>query len=380
MTTPPRAPALSLILCSRNDAYMGDSRFRLETTLNYTAAAAAAVGAEHDVELLVADWGSVVPLAEAVRLGPAAARLTRFVTIPPDLARARQGSSPFPEVLALNAAARRARGEFIGRIDQDTLTGSRFIGTFVGWARGTTALPPAFTKPLAGTLLFSNRRSIPYRLAAQLPPLGPLTHFLRERGQALAIETARVFYTSDVGVWLAHRDLWHACGGYDERMIFMNEMDPDMVRRLMAHHPLVDLGPLVGWDFYHLDHYHPRGSRSSSTHREVNSTHVYEPMGLRPSGDAWGLAGEDLAVRQAPARAEDHGDTMTGLIRWAAALALAGLQIASDRVVYPLVPRWRRRARLAREGITGRPVTAWPGILRGLWRSRGKREPADALD
>ncbi|MGE0394121.1 MAG: hypothetical protein AB7N54_20915 [Alphaproteobacteria bacterium] len=374
-------PTLSLILCSRNDAYMGNSRFRLETTLNYTADAVRALGLEDDVELVVTDWGSDVPLAGAVRLGPAAAALTRFVTVPPAIARARQGESPFPEVLALNAAARRARGAFIGRIDQDTLTGARFLGTFVGWARGTHALPPAFSKPLADTLLFANRRSIPYRLAVRLPPLRPLTRFLAAHGGELVVETARVFYKSDVGVWLAHRDLWDACGGYDERMIFMNEMDPDMVERLMTRHPLVDLGPLVGWDFYHLDHYHPRGSRSSSTHREVNTTRVFPSLGFRPSGDGWGLADEDLPVRQAPATAGD-ADRGPRLDRvwWLAAHGVARVQMAIDRVVYPFAPRWRRRARLAVAGVRGRPVTAWPGILLALWRARGTASRADALD
>lgn len=364
-------PALSLVLCSRNDAYMGDSRFRLETTLNYTANAVASLGMDDDVELVVADWGSDVPLADAVRLGPAAARLTRFVCVPPGLARARQGRSPFPEVLALNAAARRARGAFIGRIDQDTLTGARFIETFVRWARGHSPLPAAFTRPLAETLLFANRRSIPYRLAVRLPPLGPLTRFLRDRGGDLAVETARVFYRSDVGVWLAHRDLWEACGGYDERMIFMNEMDPDMVERLRTRHPLVDLGPLIGWDFYHLDHYHPRGSRASATHREVNTTHVFPSLGFRPSGDGWGLAGEDLPIRQTAATI-GHGDRdrAADRVRWQATLAIVRAQMAIDRLAYPLVPRWRRRARLAREAIRGRPLAAWPGILRSLWETR----------
>src|SRR4051794_2589022 len=36
MRTP--SPVLSLILCSRNDAYMGNSRWRLETTLNFIGA------------------------------------------------------------------------------------------------------------------------------------------------------------------------------------------------------------------------------------------------------------------------------------------------------------------------------------------------------
>ena len=32
-----KTPALSLILCSRNDQYMGNSRWRLQTSLNHAA-------------------------------------------------------------------------------------------------------------------------------------------------------------------------------------------------------------------------------------------------------------------------------------------------------------------------------------------------------
>src|SRR5262249_49549919 len=118
---------LSLILCSRNDEYMGNSRWRLETTLNSLGERIHRLGRSADVEVLVADWGSDVPLADAMTLEPAAAAIVSFVTIPPGVARARQGDSPFPEVLALNAAARRARGDYIGRIDQDTLVGDWFL-------------------------------------------------------------------------------------------------------------------------------------------------------------------------------------------------------------------------------------------------------------
>ena len=125
---PDGSPILSLILCSRNDAYMGNSRWRLETALNYTASRVEAVGGSNAVEIIVADWGSDVPLSDVVTLGPAARRLVSFVHAPPELARSHQRDSPFPEVLALNAAARRSRGQYIGRVDQDTLVGDRFLG------------------------------------------------------------------------------------------------------------------------------------------------------------------------------------------------------------------------------------------------------------
>src|SRR5437867_5978425 len=87
-------PALSLILCSRNDEYMGNSRWRLETTLNYVATQVEALGRSKDVEVLVADWGSEVPLREVLRLTPAAAAIVSFMLIPAEIARPLQKDSP----------------------------------------------------------------------------------------------------------------------------------------------------------------------------------------------------------------------------------------------------------------------------------------------
>src|SRR4051812_23033734 len=169
-------PRLSLILCSRNDAYMGNSRWRLETALNYVGDRARALSREHDVEVLVADWGSDVPLRGVVRLTPAAAAIVSFVTVPPSLARELQADSPFAEVLALNAAARRARGDYIGRIDQDTLTGDRFLRWFFDTVDAGGA--PGVPGPPSQALLFANRRSIPYRLAVCCPPYFVIDRFI----------------------------------------------------------------------------------------------------------------------------------------------------------------------------------------------------------
>ena len=109
---------------------MGNSRWRLTTALNYVAQNVEEFGREGDVEILVADWGSEIPLREVLQLSPAAARIVSFIVIPPEIAHPLQKDSPFAEVLALNAAARRARGEYIGRVDQDTLVGKRFLEVF----------------------------------------------------------------------------------------------------------------------------------------------------------------------------------------------------------------------------------------------------------
>jgi hypothetical protein len=288
-----------------------------------------------------------------------------FVTVPPALARELQHDSPFPEVLALNAAARRARGTYIGRIDQDTLVGERFLRWFFEPREGRDT-----------TLLFANRRSIPYRFAALCPPMPIVDRFLRQFGSRLHIETGRVFYRIDVGIWLLHRDVWRACGGYDERMIYMNDMEIDMVHRLVSAYPLVDLGKLVDYDFYHLDHYHPRALRASSTYRKVNGGSPQEARGMQPSGDGWGLAAYSLEVRPVaedgpktvahrPTRATKLDAPIFALI-----VVYTSVRVIVDRIIYPFYPRWRRRAVIAWETVRGRSPVRWPALLRKIWIDR----------
>jgi hypothetical protein len=368
-----QAPVLSLVLCSRNDDYMGNARWRLETTLNYIGAEVARLAVPDAVEIVIADWGSAQPLRGALALDPVAARIVSFVTVPPDVAKRLQQDSPFPEVIAINVAARRARGEFIGRIDQDTLVGARFLKQFLAWSE--TGVP--FRAPLEGALLFANRRSIPYRFTAASPPFADVRRLVGWFGRRLRIETAPVFYRSDVGIWLMHRDLWDEAGGYDERMIYMNDMEIDMAARLMTRYPMIDLGKLVDYDFYHLDHYHPRGPRSSATHRRVNADRRRDDRGPRPSGAGWGLAAEPFEIAPvtwcSAVLARSRRRVISAPVFLARAVWL-GLRVKADRAVYHGLPafrqRWTRRAVAAWHVMTGQPVTAWPGRLKKLWVER----------
>ena len=101
--------ALSLVICSRNDNYSGNSLYRLQATLNYLALQVASLDRLDGVEVVVTDWGSETPLRQVLALTPDAARITHFLEVPRAIARDKQGDSPFAEVMANNAAIRRAR-------------------------------------------------------------------------------------------------------------------------------------------------------------------------------------------------------------------------------------------------------------------------------
>jgi len=344
-----------MILCARNDGYMGNSLWRLETALNYVAHELEALGRTHDVEVLVADWGSEIPLRDVVRLSEAAAAITSFLFVPSVVIQAVQQDSIFAEVIALNAAARRARGVYIGRIDQDTLVGKRFLAwLFDCYDRREQLLDV----PLDSALLFSNRRTVPFWFASMSPSLSHVQRLITLFGRRLdvLIRPGRPFWANWVGIWLVHRDRWRECGGYDERMLYMNDMETNMITRLAQRHAVVDLGVIVGFDFYHLEHKQPGDPRATGERRRTNDAAFRRPTEFVVNDEHWGLAAYDLPVEPARVRSaggRDERELVTSSVTFVAHLLAAGIQAALDRTKHLTIAMkmrqfyqsWRRRGR-----------------------------------
>ncbi|WP_337286870.1 glycosyltransferase family A protein [Candidatus Methylomirabilis sp.] len=376
-------PTLSLILCSRNDQYMGNSRWRLETTLNYLADQVHNAGRSGQVEVLVADWGSEVPLRDTVRLTKAAAEIVSFLWIPPGIARTLQKDSSFPEVLALNSAARRAKGEYIGRIDQDTLVGRRFLEVFFDLHEGRRQLDV----PLSLALMYTNRREISYRFSVRCPPYPQVDRLVKVFGKRFPVlhDPRRPFWTYLVGIWLVHRALWLECEGYDEQLIYYNWMEVDMILRLKQKFSIVDLGLEVDYSFYHLEHVHPK-VRRSTCHTLKNPTIDYQtpsPKILKPNGDRWGLISFPIEVLKGSSYVvgSTHrlGGNLVDWLAWCYLVLLAGMQMGGDRVISFMLPfynRWHYRASTVARVARCNPPLKWPRALIDLWRERRTRQTA----
>ncbi|MGQ0576765.1 MAG: hypothetical protein ACT4RN_21575 [Pseudonocardia sp.] len=308
MTDPDRRVLLSLVLCSRNDSFQGDSLWRLGTSLNYLARQLAALGRLADVEVIVTDWGSAVPLREVTALTGEAESVVRFLTVGVDLARQQQGDSPFAEVIAINAAVRRARGEYIGRIDQDTLVGRRFLEWFfdaVEHPRGEPAME--------STVMVSNRRRIPYHFAVATPPFPVVERYIDAFGASLLPRMtpppADRYWQCYIGILLFHRKLWEECEGYDESFLYYGFMEFDLFLRLRTAYEGRNIGPLVGHDFFHLDHVRAWRVKVAQARRENAVVRSLEapPERMAPNGPGWGLAEHDLALESSAGAARLSG-------------------------------------------------------------------------
>ena len=288
---------ISLILCSRNDSYMGNSRWRLETSINLALLNAEKANFLYELEIIVSDWGSQIPLREVLKLVPEAEGRVKFIHTPMDIAIVEQKDSKFPEVIALNAAARRASGEYIGRIDNDTVVGTEFFRKFSKLHRNN----PTDELDLKDSFLFVERKSVPYRISRLSPSLGTINWFINNFKKFFKIESAtdwgKEFWWSPVGIMMFHRDIWHACRGYDERLIYWGWMEGDLALRLNQKHQVVEFSKHVGHDFYHLEHYSNlveyKDRNGTATPRKKNPV-ITESLNYKTNEPNWGLSDHDL--------------------------------------------------------------------------------------
>lgn len=104
---------LSIVLAGRNDGYLTDYIYRLETTINQYS-----VSLPDDtldfLEVILVDWGSEVPLCDVISLTPKARKYTKFLEVPPQSA-----GVGFDQITAINIGIRSSEGEFVMLSDSD---------------------------------------------------------------------------------------------------------------------------------------------------------------------------------------------------------------------------------------------------------------------
>ena len=153
---------------------MGNSRWRLETSINLALLNAQKADFLNKLEIVVSDC-SEIPLRDVLQLVPEAEKRVKFVHTPQQIAAVEQKKdSKFAEVIALNAAARRANGEYIGRIDNDTVVGEEFFRKFVQLHKNN----PTEELDLTDSFLFVERKSVPFRISRLSPNLNQIESFI----------------------------------------------------------------------------------------------------------------------------------------------------------------------------------------------------------
>ena len=340
---------VSFVTHGRNDDYLGNSRWRLEMCLNSLALACEELGELENVEVLVTDWGSEVPLSQVLRLLPAARRITRLVYVPPQLAARLQKDSDYPVTLAMNATIRRARGLFILRMDQDAFFLPLDLTRLFDVLRGTS---PQLNLDPCRAMFTTIRRHIPLKVVQHEPGLDAYRCKVRRYGRLMVYPPLGKPYHHGAVLDVMHRDIWHETRGYDESMLYMAYMDVDLNARVSLRYPLVDLSGF-GIYSYHSEHEVPRDSQV----RRENTFCLRQCVAV--NGEDWGLAAYELPTQCAALTISQDERSGRALPDWYALYALCDLLLRSAYTI-SFVQRSFGRQFIY---LVKQPASRWPYIL-----------------
>lgn len=273
---------LSFCLFGRDDDYMPDFRYRITTTINYLAHSLAQLGRLSQVEIVVTDWGSDVPMAKTLPLSGAARQITRFIFVSPEaIARAGATSAGVHVTKANNVALRRAKGRYVVSYAADTLITRSCLGSLFSILEGTTPLPV----PPDKAFMLLQRYQVPWQFVQREPSIEEWERYLFLNTAELSYEPGVLLGVfSGAGALMMHRDLWAEIRGMDEKFGSWGFCDNDMGLRLSQEFPWVALAS-EGINLYHMEH--PAVGRRVSAVRFRNPR-IYNRT-VPANDDAWGL-------------------------------------------------------------------------------------------
>jgi len=301
--TPPRdgRPLLSFVMTGRNDGFMGDFVWRIETALNILARSAHRLGRLFDVEAVVVDWNSDVPLRDVVSLRSEAAAITRFVTVPAAVALPRQHDTHFPDSIVINTGIRRARGEFISQTGSDVVFTAAALAALLGVLEGRIGED----LPLRSAFMTGGRRHIPNVIIQRALPVEEFERYLERNAAFFPEERGGPGHAAPSNLMLMHRDLWHQCRGFDERFIYWGFNDIDLALRVTAGHGFIPLEN-YGVNSLHMEHWTtPRNYAPEKMFRRLNPVDNLMPE-LMPNDENWGIGDVALPSQMIAPRGSDR--------------------------------------------------------------------------
>lgn len=285
---------LSIIIVGRNDDYLGNYVYRLQTCLNFLAQNLKTLGRLDDVEVVLVDWNSQgdETLADVVRVSPEAAGLVRFVIVPPAVAHSRNPMVSFFTTCAVNVGVRRAKGEFVMLADSDSMITLPSLQSLLQVLDGDLPTP----WPRNEVIFPIPRHQIPGGIGARMPSVDQWTKILmRIFGSRRKESPGADCLGGYSAAQLMHRDIWFEVGGYNEKLDrAWGWSDNELMLRVSQKYNWMDLG-YYGVAAFHIEHHAASVTAHSRNPDSINLMQL--TYDLHPSPDTWGLANLELTER-----------------------------------------------------------------------------------
>jgi len=294
---------LSIVVTGRNDNYLGNFNYRISTCLNYLAHNLKDIGYLDGVEVMVTDWNSEVPLSKTLALSPEAARICRFLYVPPSIAVTRQQPGRnFNAPCAANASLRRAQGKFLMWMGADILFPRFSLQAFLELLDGKLSVPFGLDR----CFFFCGRQFTSWEMVQRRASLEEWDRYLLLNSGQSPHEQSYYGLGTGSAAQLMHRSIWHSCRGYDEELSYWGWSDAELTLRVTQHYPWVELSSF-GVSTFEMESW-PNNQRKCQT--PLNPTKVNFAFAVNDVN--WGLGNYELDIQSAEKTLEPLKETGFG--------------------------------------------------------------------
>ena len=291
---------ISFVLCGRNDNYLGDFKYRITTTINYLCRNVEKIGRLKDIEVIIVDWNSEIPLAQEICITKEMNEVCKFIYVPPTIASKYNPDGPFNISVATNVGIARAAGEFILIMPADTLFSvPSLYNLFLLLDKKSNA-----TFDLNKTMMNISRKDIPWQIVEKKPCLFEWGRYLQLHNKYLFYQTGPPGLNAGMGAILMNNSLWKKAQGLNENFKNWGGSDVDIGLRINQFCPSIDL------DYFGIIVYDMQGNpEEKQTIMAIADNSEVIPISIEAGNLNWGLKNYKLETQ----RASCSQDTMDDL-------------------------------------------------------------------
>ncbi len=230
---------ISFVLSGRNDNYLGDFKYRITTAINYLCRNVKKIGRLKDIEVIIVDWNSEIPLAQEIYIAKEINEACKFIYVPPAIAsKYNPNNGPFNGSVALNIGIRRAEGEFILMMPADILFSVPSLNNLFSLLdkKNNTVFD------LNKTMMNISRKYIPWQIVKKNPCLFEWDRYLQLHNKYL---DNNIFswpgICGGMGAILMNNFLWKKAQGLNENFKGWGGNDVDIGLRINQFYPSINL-------------------------------------------------------------------------------------------------------------------------------------------
>lgn len=295
---------LSIVITGRNDNYLGDFKYRITTCINFLARSAEKINRLSDIELVVVDWNSEVPLYEVLSLSKEAEEITKFIIVPPDIAsQYNKNGLPFHPMCSVNTGIRRSRGRYIMLIPADVLVTPIALNNLLILLEEKIVTVFDVKK----TMLNVGRKWIPWQIVERKPGMDEWDRYLQMHCSNLWYQSALPGLASGMGALIISRELWYGSQAFIEKFDGWGWSDIELDLRINQRYPSIVL-TYFGIVFYDMEQ-RPKERKMYKYHYNPHEVSYY----FEARNPNWGLKNHTLEIKKSAYKNDEKDNLLTNI-------------------------------------------------------------------